>query len=90
MFKPVCYSSSEAQSDFELAVELYSCAVEEEGTLVNTPKKLARKLRSSFGKGSGRRLCPLLDGGDPDAFLQSNPIPPYESFHINTYTQYNV
>lgn len=73
----LCSSSSEAKPDFELVVELYSCAVGEEGTLVNTPKKLARKLRSSFGKGSGKKLCPLLDGGDPDAFLQANPIPQY-------------
>ncbi|XP_026790336.3 rhotekin-2 [Pangasianodon hypophthalmus] len=76
---------SEAKPDFELAVELYSCAVEEEGTLVNTPKKLARKLRSSFGKGSGRKLCPLLDG-DPDGFLQSNPIPPGAKYALLAYT----
>ncbi|KAF5892557.1 rhotekin-2 isoform X1 [Clarias magur] len=77
---------SEAKPDFELTVELYSCAVDEEGTLVNTPKKLARKLRSSFGKGSGRKLCPLLDGGDPDAFLQSNPIPPGTKYSLLAYT----
>ncbi|KAM9466114.1 rhotekin-2 isoform 1-T1 [Clarias gariepinus] len=77
---------SEAKPDFELAVELYSCAVDEEGTLVNTPKKLARKLRSSFGKGSGRKLCPLLDGGDPDAFLQSNLIPPGTKYSLLAYT----
>ncbi|XP_053488503.1 rhotekin-2 isoform X2 [Ictalurus furcatus] len=77
---------SEAKPDFELAVELYSCAVGEEGTLVNTPKKLARKLRSSFGKGSGRKLCPLLDGGDPDAFLQANPIPHGAKYSLLAYT----
>ncbi|XP_058256079.1 rhotekin-2 isoform X1 [Hemibagrus wyckioides] len=77
---------SEAKPDFELAVELYSCALEEEGPLVNTPKKLARKLRSSFGKGAGRKLCPLLDGGDPDSFLQSNPIPPGAKYSLLAYT----
>lgn len=82
----LCCSSSEAKPDFELAVELYSSALEEEGPLVNTPKKLARKLRSSFGKGSGRKLCPLLDGGDPDSFLQSNPIPPYAFISPHTHT----
>ncbi|XP_017331566.1 rhotekin-2 isoform X1 [Ictalurus punctatus] len=77
---------SEAKPDFELVVELYSCAVGEEGTLVNTPKKLARKLRSSFGKGSGKKLCPLLDGGDPDAFLQANPIPHGAKYSLLAYT----
>ncbi|KAI5102303.1 rhotekin-2 [Silurus meridionalis] len=77
---------SGVKPDFELALELYSCAVEEEGTLVNTPKKLARKLRSSFGKGSGKKLCPLPDGGDPDAFLQSNPVPPGAKYSLLAYT----
>uniref|UniRef100_A0A8C1AGC9 Rhotekin 2 n=1 Tax=Cyprinus carpio carpio TaxID=630221 RepID=A0A8C1AGC9_CYPCA len=43
---------SEVKPDFELTCELYSCGLEEETTLVNTPKKLARKLRSSFGRSS--------------------------------------
>ncbi|XP_017550037.1 rhotekin-2 isoform X1 [Pygocentrus nattereri] len=77
---------SEAKPDFELAVELYSCAVEEEVTLVNTPKKLARKFRSSLGKASGKKLCPALDGGDPDAFLESNPMPPGVQYSLLAYT----
>ncbi|XP_076833724.1 rhotekin-2 [Brachyhypopomus gauderio] len=86
----VCFESvaifSEATPDFELSVELYSCAVEEEASVVNTPKKLARKLRSSFGKTSGKKLCPLLDGGDPEAFLQSNPIPPGAQYSLLAHT----
>lgn len=73
---PNIFNSSDAKPDFELKVELYSCGLED-GTFVNTPKKLARKLRTSFGRSSGRKLCPPLDGGDPDTFLQSNPIPQY-------------
>lgn len=71
------FHSSEASPQFDLKVELYSSAIEDETTMVNTPKKLAKKLRNSFGRTSGRKLCPLLEAGDPDAFLQSNPIPPY-------------
>uniref|UniRef100_A0A8C7KTC4 Rhotekin 2 n=1 Tax=Oncorhynchus kisutch TaxID=8019 RepID=A0A8C7KTC4_ONCKI len=71
---------------FELKVELYSCAIEEETILVNTPKKLAKKLRSSFGRASGRKLCPLLEAGDPDAFLQSNPIPLGARYSLLAYT----
>ncbi|KAI7804254.1 rhotekin-2 [Triplophysa rosa] len=77
---------SDAKPDFEVKVELYSCGLEEEGTFVNTPKKLARKLRSSFGRSSGRKLCPLLDGGDPDTFLQSNPIPQGARYSMLAYT----
>lgn len=69
--------SKDAGPMFELKVELWSCAMEEELTLVNTPKKLAKKLRSSFGKTAGKKLCPLLDSPDPDTFLQYNPIPSY-------------
>ncbi|XP_029306412.1 rhotekin-2 [Cottoperca gobio] len=65
----------EAVPQFELKVELWSCALEDELTLVNTPKKLAKKLRNSFGKTAGKKLCPLLDSPDPDTFLQYNPIP---------------
>uniref|UniRef100_A0A665WUD2 Rhotekin 2a n=1 Tax=Echeneis naucrates TaxID=173247 RepID=A0A665WUD2_ECHNA len=62
---------------FELKVELWSCALEEELTLVNTPKKFAKRLRNSFGKTGGKKLCHLLDNPDPDTFLQHNPIPSY-------------
>ena len=67
--------SREAVPQFELKVELWSCALEEELTMVNTPKKFAKKLRSSFGKTAGKKLCPLLESPDPDTFLQHNPIP---------------
>lgn len=69
--------SKDAFPEFELRVELWSCALEDELTLANTPKKLAKKLRSSFGRSAGKKLCPLLDSPDPDTFLQYNPIPAY-------------
>ncbi|CAK6967083.1 rhotekin-2 [Scomber scombrus] len=71
---------------FELKVELWSCALEEELTLVNTPKKLAKKLRNSFGKTAGKKLCPLLDSPDPDTFLQYNPIPSGAKYNLLAYT----
>ncbi|XP_056291545.1 rhotekin-2 isoform X2 [Pseudoliparis swirei] len=72
--------------EFELKVELWSCALDEELTMVNTPKKLAKKLRSSFGKTAGKKLCPLLDNPDPDTFLQSNPIPVGAKYSLLAYT----
>ncbi|KAG9341813.1 hypothetical protein JZ751_018535 [Albula glossodonta] len=79
-FQPM---ATEARPQFELTLELYSCAMEEDASLVNTPKKLARRLRNSLGKASGKKLCPLLEAGDPESFLQSNPISPY---HLLAYT----
>ncbi|KAM9364636.1 rhotekin-2 [Pholidichthys leucotaenia] len=75
----------DALPQFELRVELWSCAMEEELTLVNTPKKLAKKLRSSFGKTGGRKLCSLLDTPDPDTFLQYNPIPSGAKYSLLAY-----
>ncbi|KAM9848011.1 rhotekin-2 [Aulostomus maculatus] len=80
----------EAVPQFELRVELWSCALEEELTLVNTPKKLAKKLRNSFGKTSGKKLCPLLDTPDPDAFLQYNPIPSGAKYNVLAHTTMNL
>uniref|UniRef100_A0A3Q1F051 Rhotekin 2 n=1 Tax=Acanthochromis polyacanthus TaxID=80966 RepID=A0A3Q1F051_9TELE len=76
----------EAVPQFELRVELWSCALEEELTLVNTPKKLAKKLRNSFGKSGGKKLCSLLDTPDPDTFLQYNPIPSGAKYSLLAYT----
>ncbi|XP_069549026.1 rhotekin-2 [Brachyistius frenatus] len=86
----VCFEGvtifKEAVPQFELRVELWSCALEEELTLVNTPKKLAKKLRSSFGKTNGKKLCSLLDTPDPDTFLQYNPIPYGAKYSLLAYT----
>ncbi|KAM8858681.1 rhotekin-2 isoform 1-T2 [Spinachia spinachia] len=76
----------DALPQFELRVELWSCALEEELTLVNTPKKLAKKLRSSFGKTAGKKLCPLVDNPDPDTFLQCNPIPLGAKYNLLAHT----
>nr|XP_015202533.1 PREDICTED: rhotekin-2 [Lepisosteus oculatus] len=62
----------EASPDFELKLEVYSCAMEEETSLVNTPKKLAKKLGSSLSKSTGKKHCPLQEGGDPESFFQSS------------------
>ncbi|XP_047458322.1 rhotekin-2 isoform X2 [Mugil cephalus] len=80
----------EAVPQFELKVELWSCPLEEELTLVNTPKKLAKKLRSSFGKTAGKKLCSLLDAPDPDTFLQYNPIPSGAKYSLLAYTTLNL
>lgn len=71
------FCSKDAVPEFELRVALWSCALEDDLTLVNTPKKLAKKLRNSFGRSAGKKLCPLPDTPEPDTFLQRNPVPAY-------------
>ncbi|XP_061767170.1 rhotekin-2-like [Nerophis ophidion] len=86
----VCFEEvtifNDAVPQFELRVELWSCAVDEELTLVNTPRKLAKKLRNSFGKTAGKKLCPLLDSPDPDTFLQYNPVPAGAKYNLLAYS----
>lgn len=86
----VCFEGvaifKQAVPQFELRVELWSCALEEELTLVNTPKKLAKKLRNSLGKTAGKKLCPLLDTPDPETFLQYNPLPSGAKYNLLAYT----
>ncbi|XP_061084158.1 rhotekin-2 isoform X1 [Conger conger] len=77
---------SGARPHFQLTLELYGCAMEEDASLVNTPKKLARKLRNSLGKASGKKVCPLLEAGDPESFLQSHPIPHSARYSLLAYT----
>nr|XP_023697941.1 rhotekin-2-like isoform X1 [Paramormyrops kingsleyae] len=76
---------NEARPHFDLSLEIYSCNMEEERSLMNTPKKLARKFRTSFGKSTGKRACHLVEGADPETFLQYNPIPPDASYSLLAY-----
>ncbi|XP_053560373.1 rhotekin isoform X2 [Bombina bombina] len=61
----ICFENpivfSDVDPKFELRLQLYSCAVEED-FLSGTPKKLATKLSSSLGRSSGRRIRAALDG----------------------------
>ncbi|XP_024153575.1 rhotekin-2 [Oryzias melastigma] len=76
----------DAVPEFDLRVELWSCALEEELAVVNTPKKLAKKFRNSFGRASERKLCPLLESPDADTFLQYNPVPNGAKYSLLAYT----
>ncbi|XP_051936594.1 rhotekin-2 [Hippocampus zosterae] len=82
----VCFEEvavfEDAPPGFTLRVELWSCAAEDELAPVNTPRKLAKKLRNSLGK----KWRPLPDTPDPDDFLQSNPLPAGAEFHLLAYS----
>lgn len=47
--------SNEAGPDFQIKVEVYSCCTEE-SSIINTPKKLAKKLKTSISKATGKKI----------------------------------
>ncbi|XP_064450746.1 rhotekin-2 isoform X1 [Mirounga angustirostris] len=46
---------NEAGPDFQIKVEVYSCCIEE-SSITNTPKKLAKKLKTSISKATGKKI----------------------------------
>ncbi|XP_063165757.1 rhotekin isoform X2 [Candoia aspera] len=62
----ICFENTvlftEAGPDFELKIELYSAALEEDSALGGTPKKLASRLSSSLGRSSGKQMRAAMDG----------------------------
>ncbi|MBN3280591.1 RTKN2 protein, partial [Polyodon spathula] len=86
----ICFGNltmfSEAGPGFELQLQVYSCCLEEDPSIGSTPKKLAKKLGTSFGKSTGKRVCQLLDGNDPESFLQSNPLAVGAKYNLLAYT----
>ncbi|XP_034281968.1 rhotekin isoform X5 [Pantherophis guttatus] len=62
----ICFETSvlftESGPGFELKIELYSAALEEDSALGATPKKLASRLSSSLGRSSGKQMRAALDG----------------------------
>ncbi|XP_066099779.1 rhotekin-2 isoform X1 [Saccopteryx bilineata] len=59
----ICFENvtifNEARPDFEIKVEVYSCCTEE-SSITNTPKKLAKKLKTSIGKATGKKINSML------------------------------
>lgn len=51
--------SNEARPDFQIKVEVYSCCTEE-SSIINTPKKLAKKLKTSISKATGKKMHSVL------------------------------
>lgn len=53
--------SDEARPDFQVKVEVYSCCTEESLYVTNTPKKLAKKLKTSLSKATAKKLKAALE-----------------------------
>ncbi|XP_040291864.1 rhotekin-2 [Bufo bufo] len=81
----ICFENAivftEARPDFQLKLEVYSCSMEE-SSVANTPKKLARKLRNSIGKSTGKKFNSELEESEPEALFSSNPHMPGAKYRL--------
>ncbi|XP_004681132.1 PREDICTED: rhotekin-2 [Condylura cristata] len=63
----ICFENvtifNEASPDFEIKVEIYSCCTEV-SSITNIPKKLAKKLKTSISKATGKKINSILQEGD--------------------------
>lgn len=66
--------SDEAGPDFQVKVEVYSCCTEESLYVANTPKKLVKKLKTSFSKATGKKLKATLEEDGTDSILLPDPV----------------
>ncbi|XP_043332800.1 rhotekin-2 isoform X1 [Cervus canadensis] len=59
----ICFENvtifNEAGPDFQIKVEVYSCCAEE-SSITNTSKKLAKKLKTSISKATGKKISSVL------------------------------
>lgn len=62
----ICFENpivfSDVEPGFELSLQLYSCAVDEDFSLSGTPRRLSTKLSNSLGRSSGRRVRAAMEG----------------------------
>ncbi|XP_063781726.1 rhotekin isoform X5 [Pseudophryne corroboree] len=91
----ICFENAIVFSDvdpgFELSLQLYSCAMDEDFSLSGTPRRLSTKLSSSLGRSSGRRVRGAIDGacnnGGGIPILLPTPNVPGPKFQLLAHTK---
>ncbi|XP_075711417.1 rhotekin isoform X3 [Rhinoderma darwinii] len=82
---------SDVDPGFELSLQLYSCAVDEDFSLSGTPRRLSTRLSNSLGRSSGRRLRAAMDGGGSNGggspILLPPPSVPGPKFQLLAHTK---
>ncbi|XP_021061044.1 rhotekin-2 [Mus pahari] len=73
----ICFENvtvfNEAGPDFQIKIEVYSCSAEE-SSITNTPRKLAKKLKTSISKATGRKISAALQEESPEACLLTGSV----------------
>ncbi|KAM5236453.1 rhotekin-2 [Ctenodactylus gundi] len=71
----ICFENvtifNEADPDFQIKVEIYSCCTEE-SSITSAPKKLAKKLKTSISKATGKKINSVLQEENPEICLFFN------------------
>ncbi|XP_074855645.1 rhotekin-2 [Carettochelys insculpta] len=74
----ICFENitifDEVGPDFQVKFEVYSCCTSESSSIIKTPKKLAKKLKTSIGKATGKKVSSLLEDDNPESFLFTDPL----------------
>ncbi|XP_008939516.1 PREDICTED: rhotekin-2 [Merops nubicus] len=69
----ICFENvtifEDARPDFQVKVEVYSCCTEESLCVTNTPKKLAKKLKTSLSKATVKKLKAVLEEDSTESLL---------------------
>ncbi|XP_057607566.1 rhotekin-2 isoform X1 [Chionomys nivalis] len=63
----------EAGPDFRIKIDVYSCGAED-SSITNTPKKLAKKLKTSISKAAGRKISSMLQEENQEACLLASSV----------------
>ncbi|NXG63466.1 RTKN2 protein, partial [Hemiprocne comata] len=86
----ICFENvtifDEARPDFQVKVEVYSCCTEESLYATNTPKKLAKKLKTSLSKATGKKLKAPLEEDNTESFLPADPVIHGAKYSLLAYT----
>ncbi|KAJ7402217.1 Rhotekin-2 [Pitangus sulphuratus] len=86
----ICFENvtifDEARPDFQVKVEVYSCCTEESLYITNTPKKLAKKLKTSLSKATGKKLKTALEEDSTESLLPADPVIHGAKYSLLAYT----
>ncbi|KAM6090555.1 rhotekin-2 isoform 2-T2 [Theristicus caerulescens] len=86
----ICFENvtifDEARPDFQVKVEVYSCCTEESLCVTNTPKKLAKKLKTSLSKATGKKLKAALEEDSTESLLPADPVIHGAKYSLLAYT----
>ncbi|NWY44473.1 RTKN2 protein, partial [Sylvia atricapilla] len=86
----ICFENvtifDEASPDFQVKVEVYSCCTEESLCITNTPKKLAKKLKTSLSKATGKKLKAALEEDSTEPLLPPDPVIHGAKYSLLAYT----
>ncbi|NWR37116.1 RTKN2 protein, partial [Tachuris rubrigastra] len=86
----ICFENvtifDEARPDFQVKVEVFSCCTEESLCITNTPKKLAKKLKTSLSKTTGKKLKAALEEDSIESFLPADPVIHGAKYSLLAYT----